>query len=156
VWRSAALWLCLSATLLVTGCGAGAPIPAATTNSHAGGALNVLVGRAQTAFLWLPSGRTSARYPITALSPSRYTFDVAVRAPSSAVFKVVMYTWYGATLSVLDATRGHGCASSRRLTVCVLRFPLLPAQKAGRWSVIVSKRSERPTWVRVAVKFNKR
>lgn len=115
------------------------------------------VGRPQTASLVLPAGRSSAEYRITAPSPAKYEFDVTVTAPASANASVNAYTWYGAVLGILTSTRDlqDGCKRRGSQDVCFARFPLLPAQRAGIWKIVVSKRSGATAKVRVAITFGK-
>jgi hypothetical protein len=117
---------------------------------------SVAVGQPHTASLSLPAGRSSAQYQITAPSPAQYGFDVTVSAPASADAGVSIRTWYGAILSILDSTHDRGvCSRHGSQDVCFERFPLLPAQRAGTWTVVASKRSEPAAKVRVAVVFAK-
>jgi hypothetical protein len=120
----------------------------------------------QGAVLALPVGHTSAEYRITAPSPARYDFDVALNLPTAAHVVVQFRTWYGAVLDILDYKPGEqresstvnnqavGCESAGSRLICVQHYPLLPAQKAGAWTVIVSKRSVPAAMVRIAVKFH--
>jgi hypothetical protein len=118
---------------------------------------SVAVGRPQSAILALPAGRSSAQFRITAPSPAQYEFDVTVSAPASADIGVSIHTWYGAILpSILDSTHDQAWFQVRGLQeTCFEQFPLLPAQRAGTWSVVASKRSEPAAKVRVAVVFAK-
>ena len=115
------------------------------------------VGRSQQASLALPAGHSSAQYRITAPSPAHYAFDVTVSAPVSANVTVNARKWYGTMLSILISTRdlGESCKRQGSQNVCFERFPLLPAQRAGTWTVVASKRSEPAATVRVAVTFAK-
>lgn len=118
---------------------------------------SVAVGRPQSASLALPAGRSSAQFRITAPSPSQYGFDVTVIAPASADIGVSIHTWYGAILpSILDSTHDQAwCRVHGLQETCFEQFPLLPAQRAGTWTVVASKRSEPAAKVRVAVVFAK-
>jgi hypothetical protein len=110
----------------------------------------------QAARLALSAGHSSAQYLITAPSPAQYTFDVSVTAPGSADVVVNIRTWYGALLSILSSTHDQGvCVRRGSEETCFERFPFLPAQLAGKWTVIASKRSGPPATVRVAVTFGK-
>ncbi len=55
-----------------------------------------VIGRPQAANPAMSSGRSSARYVITAPDPARYAFDVSVSAPASVDVAVRIDTWYGA------------------------------------------------------------
>jgi hypothetical protein len=115
------------------------------------------VGRLQAANLILPTGRSSAQYRITAPSPAKYGFDVTVTAPASAKVSVNARTWYGATLGILVSTRDlqEWCKRRGSQDVCFEQFPLLPAQRAGTWTIVASKQSEPAAKVRVAITFAK-
>jgi hypothetical protein len=122
--------------------------------------------RPQAAWLALPTGRSSAHFRITAPSPARYDFDVALNLPAAAHVVVQFRTWYGAALDVLDYRPGEqtesstvnnsdtGCKLAKSRVLCVQHYPLLEAQKAGAWTVVVSKRSVPPAAVRVVVTFH--
>src|SRR5207248_2680155 len=105
----------------------------------------------QSARLPVATGRSTARYVVTAPSPARYGFDVFLNTPLAADIVVEVRTWYGSTLSIFDSRdhRGHDCPVEGSRVVCFLRFPVLPAQKAGRWTVVVTKRSGASAIVRV-------
>ena len=125
--------------LFVGGCtGGGATGHPAGTAGPAG-----VAGRPQVASLPMSAGRSSAQYGITAPDPARYPFDVAVTAPVSVDVSVSIRTWYGAILpSILDSSHDAGsCQARGSEDVCFERFPFLPAQRAGRWTVIAAKRS---------------
>src|SRR5207244_3597136 len=99
--------------------------------------------RPQAASLALRAGHSSARFRITAPSPARYDFDVALNLPAAADIVVQFRTWYGAVLDILDYRPGEqseastvngqatGCRSLGSRLVCVQHYPLLAAQKAG-------------------------
>jgi hypothetical protein len=111
----------------------------------------------QSARLPVATGRSTARFVVTAPSPARYSFDVFLNTPPSADIAVEVRTWYGSTLSIFDSRdhRGHDCPVEGSREICFLRFPLLPAQKAGRWTVVVTKRSGPSAVVSLAVQFRK-
>jgi hypothetical protein len=113
------------------------------------------VGRPQAASLMLPAGRSSARYRITAPSPAQYGFKVTVIAPAAASVSVNARTWYGAVLSILISTRDlrEWCRRLGSQDICFERFPLLPAQRAGTWTIVASKHSEPAAVVRIAIMF---
>jgi hypothetical protein len=64
-------------------------------------------------------------------------------------------TWYGATLGILVSTRDlqGSCTRKNSQDVCSERFPLLPAQRAGNWTIVAAKRSMPAATVRVAITF---
>ena len=114
--------------------------------------------------LRLTKGRSAAQYSINAPSPARYAFDVSADMPRSAALTILLRTSYGAVLTAGEyrpnATSESSTANSERACsvhgprlTCIGHYPLLPAQKAGRWAVVVSKRSQAPASVRVALSF---
>jgi hypothetical protein len=112
------------------------------------------VQRPQASSLVLAAGRSSARYRITAPSPAQYAFTVTVAAPASVDVAVNISTWYGALLSILGSTHQPGsCRPQGTQDLCFERFPFLPAQLAGTWTVIASKQRGPAATVRVAVTF---
>jgi hypothetical protein len=68
--------------------------------------------------------------------------------------RVRMRTANGRLLRILDSTRTSDCRVRRRRSICELYFPILEAQLAGPWTVMVTKRSDPPTNVRVEVTFS--
>jgi hypothetical protein len=144
----------LCATAALDACGGSRSQPPRSTPVTA--RILAIPDHAQAARLRLPVGRTSARYEITAPSPARYGFNVRTVAPVGVAFSVNVRTWYGAVLSIYDtADVGSGCRVTAGVRSCLGRFPLLPAQRAGAWSVVVSKRSSPAATVAVAVTFVK-
>ena len=110
----------------------------------------------QPAELVLSAGRSSARYRITAPSPAKYAFDVSVTAPAAVNVAVNMRTWYGTTLTILDSSHDRAwCRRRGSQDICFLPFPFLPAQLAGKWTVVASKQSGPLATVRVVVTFAK-
>jgi hypothetical protein len=122
--------------------------------------------RAQSALLSLPAGRSSAQYRIAAPSPARYDFDVALDLPTTAHITVQLHTWYGAVLDLLDykpgeqhetsATNGQeGCTVAGSRLRCLQHYPLLASEKAGSWTVVVSKRSAPAAVVHASITFHR-
>ena len=126
--------------------------PAGRTASPAG-----IIGKPQAASLSLRAGRSSVQYEITAPDPARYEFDVAVTAPVSVDVGVGITTWYGAIFpSILDSSHDAGsCQVRRSEDVCFEMFPSLPAQRAGRWTVVAAKRSGPAATIRIVITFVK-
>jgi hypothetical protein len=144
--------LCLAPVCMLSGCGGSQPraIPTATATSR----ILAYPDKTQSARVSLPLGRVSAHFGITAPNPARYVFNVVTVAPTTAAFSVQMRTWYGAVFSIYDsADFGSGCKQHAGRRTCLGRFPLLPAQRAGPWTVVVSKRSAAAATVAVAVTF---
>jgi hypothetical protein len=90
-------------------------------------------------------------------SPAQYEFKVTVIAPASADVGVSVRTWYGAILpSILDSTHDPAwCRTRGSQVACFEQFPLLPAQRAGTWTVVASKQSEPAATVHVTFAFAK-
>jgi hypothetical protein len=126
--------------------------PSGSTASPVG-----VIAKPQAASLPMSAGRSSAQYAITAPDPARYSFDVAVTAPLSVDVGVSIRTWYGAILpSILDSSHDAGsCQARGSQDVCFERFPFLPAQRAGRWTVIAAKRSGPAATIRIVITFVK-
>jgi hypothetical protein len=144
--------LCLASACVLGGCGGSHPraIPTATATSR----ILAYPGKTQSARVSLPLGRTSAHFGITAPDPARYAFNVVTAAPTTTAFSVEMRTWYGAVFSIYDsADYGSECRQRSGRRTCLGRFPLLPAQRAGAWTVVVSKRSAAAATIAVAVTF---
>jgi hypothetical protein len=114
-----------------------------------------VVGRPQAAILHLAAGRSRASYEIVAPSPARYVYTVRVGAPVTSTIGVHIRTWYGERLSVLASSHGEGCRPRGSMDVCVLRFPLLAAERAGAWRMIATKRSGPAADVRISVTFTR-
>jgi len=140
--------LALSAAACTSGGATGHP--AGTTASPVG-----VIGKPQAANLAMSAGRSSAQYGITAPDPARYAFDLAVTAPVSVDVGLSIRTWYGAILpSILDSSHDAGwCQAHGSEDVCFERFPFLPAQRAGHWTVVAAKRSGPAATVRIAITF---
>jgi hypothetical protein len=122
---------------------------------HAG--TTSVTGRPQAANLAMSSGRSSAQYVITAPDPARYGFDVSVTAPASIDVAVSIRTWYGAIFpSILSSSRQSGvCRRRGSEDLCYEVFPLLPAQRAGAWTVVAAKQSGPAATLRIVITFAK-
>ena len=122
---------------------------------HAG--TTSVIGRPQAANLAMSSGRSSAQYVITAPDPARYGFDVSLTAPASIDVAVSVHTWYGAVLpSILSSShQSDVCRLRASEDICFEPFPLLPAQRAGAWTVVSAKHSGPATTVRIVITFAK-
>lgn len=154
VYLAARIGAC-SGALLVAGCGGGGPKSNAGASTR-GPSSTALAGHPQVAVLHLSAGRSTARFTIVALPPAQFAWNARVTAPASADLHVSVLTWYGVKLDVLKSTRnGALCSVSHGRSNCVTSFPLLEAQRAGRWAVVASKRSTAPASVRVAITFSK-
>ena len=147
------------ALLPTAGCNAGSGgsgrRKASTEKSRSTTAAEGLSGRPQVGVLRLPHGPSAGHFKVTALPPPQHTWNVQVAAPARADVGVRIRTWYGQPLNVLNSTRDKAwCKVSNGRSICFLPFPYLEAQRAGVWTVIVSKRSKPPATVRVVVTFN--
>ncbi len=114
--------------------------------------------------LRLTKGRSSGRYTIIAPSPALYAFDVSTDMPRSAALSILLRTSYGAVFTgpeyrpnaTSESSRANSesaCSVHGARLKCVGHYPLLPAQKGGNWTVVVSKRSQAPASVRVGLTF---
>lgn len=141
--------LALSAAACTSGGATGHPV---STASPVG-----LIEKPQAASLSMSAGRSTVQYGITAPDPARYPFDVAVMAPVSVDVGVSIRTWYGAILpSILDSSHDTSpCQARGSEDVCFERFPFLPAQHAGRWTVVAAKRSGPAARIRIVITFVK-
>src|SRR6202035_5803731 len=110
----------------------------------------------QRRLLSLPAGQSSAQLQFAAPSPARYVLDVALDLPATAHIVVELHAWYGAVLDILNYKPGErresssisgqstGCKAAASRLVCVQHYPLLPAQTAGPWTLVVVKRATPP------------
>jgi len=112
----------------------------------------------QAATFVLAAGRSSGQHQITAPSPAIYEFDVTVSAPVSANVSLNARTSSGVMLGLVSSTRDYQDYSCKRhgsQNHCLAHFPVLPAQQGGRWTLLVSKRSNPAATVRVVITFAK-
>lgn len=148
--------ICVMLALAATGCTGGDGNHRSAPNPSTNPARTSAADRPQAASLALPAGRSSAQYQITAPSPAQYEFNETVIAPASADISVSIRTWYGAIFpSILDSTHDPGCQIRGSEVACFEQFPLLPAQRAGTWTVVVSKHSQPAATVHIAFAFEK-
>jgi hypothetical protein len=147
---------CGMVALSVAGC-AGANTAAQHTGGRkTGTTVGAPLPRAAT--FVLAAGRSSGQHQITAPSPATYEFDVSISVPTSANVSLSALTPNGATLSLITSTRDHQdylCRHQGSRDVCLGRFPLLPAQQGGTWTLLASKRSDPGATVRVVITFAK-
>jgi hypothetical protein len=110
--------------------------------------------RPQAVDLRLDAGSASAHHGIVAPSPKHHTFDVRINAPARLNVTVWLRTTYGTWLGVTTSTKNsQGCRTARSQEHCLIRFPILEAQPAGRWTVLASKRSGPAAIVRITITF---
>jgi hypothetical protein len=155
--RLAAVAACGLLTLAVSACTAGSGSDRGSL-SHGKKIVRTdgAVQEPQSAALVLSAGRSSAHYRISAPSPAKYTFDVSVTAPASVNVAVNIRTWYGTTLTILDSSHDRTwCRRRASNDICFLPLPFLPAQLAGKWTVVASKQSGARATVGLVVTFAK-
>jgi len=128
-------------------------------NHHGSGAgTTVAALQPQTATFVLAAGYSSGQHQITAPSPANYEFDVTISASASANVSLNARTSGGVILRLISSTRDYqdySCKGQGSQNVCLGRFPRLPAQRGGTWTLIVSKRSYPAATVRVVITFAK-
>jgi hypothetical protein len=108
----------------------------------------------QSALLRLPAGRSSSRSLLFASDPPTHPFDVHVETAASARLTIDIRTWYGQVLHVLWAASMEAwCHQWGTQARCLIPLPILEAQRAGRWTLIVRKRSQAPVTAEVSVAF---
>ena len=114
-----------------------------------------LARRSHMRFLGLGQGRTTARARITAPPPRHHAFNVRISVrPASADVEAWIQTWYGQRFHFLDSTRKRGrCRFRNFRAVCDVALPRLEAQRGGRWTIVVRKRTQAAANVRVDVVF---
>lgn len=151
----AAVAVCGALALTATACtGAGGNTRGSQSHARAAARTSPALLRPQASSLVLAAGRSSARYRIAAPSPAQYAFTVTVAASAPVDVAVNISTWYGALLSILSSTHDPGsCRRQGTQGLCFERFPFLPAQRAGTWTVAASKQRGPAATVRVAVTF---
>jgi hypothetical protein len=131
------------------------------TDAHhlgSGAGTTVAAMEPQIATFVLPAGHSSEQHQITAPSPAHYEFDVTISAPASANVRLNARTSNGAILGLIGSTRDYqdySCRHQGSQIVCLGRFPLLPAQHGGTWTLLASKRSDPAATARVVITFAK-
>jgi hypothetical protein len=103
--------------------------------------------------LRLAAGASSAQRHFDAPDPRTHTqtIEVAIEPAESPVV-IDFMTTTGSTLHVLSPER-HNCSTEDDRITCIVRFPLLEAQRSGRWTVAASKTNRPPTDVEVRVRW---
>ena len=101
----------------------------------------------------LPQGAATVRERIE-VPPGRYGIDVSAIARDGADLRISFETPYGNRLPVLES-RSPACRIRRPYELCFARLPAREV-RAGRWSILVEKRSPAPASVRVDVMFRGR
>lgn len=101
----------------------------------------------------LPAGRATRRTKIIA-PPGRSAFHSYVVVPGRAHVGVHIVTASGRQLQLVDsATRLGRCGVRPPLRLCYVLIAKRTAPPGGRWTLVVTKRSERPAVVRVDLGF---
>jgi hypothetical protein len=145
---------CTMVALSVAGCTGGRSAAHHTEGRGTGTAVSATTPRA--AIFVLAAGHSSRQHQITAPSLATYEFDVSISAPTSANVSLNALTPNGATLRLISSTRDrqdYSCRHQGSQNVCLGRFPLLPAQRGGIWTLLASKRSDPAATVRVVITF---
>jgi hypothetical protein len=103
--------------------------------------------------LRLAAGASSAQAQFDAPDPRTHmqTIEVDVEPAESPVV-IDFMTTTGSTLHVLGPER-HNCSPEDDRITCIVRFPILEAQRSGRWTVAASKADGPPTDVVVHVRW---
>jgi hypothetical protein len=110
----------------------------------------------------LPKSRSTRRFNITAPDPANHAFAFRIKQrPAAAQVFVKIKTSYG-DLTVFDpnvqpfvSSEAIHCEDQGSSRDCLMRFPSLVAERAGRWTVVVEKLSDGPAEVRVEVEFSR-
>lgn len=103
--------------------------------------------------LRMPTGRVTSRVRITAPA-GRHLFHAYVVVPGRADVALRIETVGGRRLLLLDSTRRFGrCGVRPPLRLCYVRVPRDAAPTGGAWTLVVTKRSEKPAVVRIDVGF---
>jgi hypothetical protein len=101
----------------------------------------------------LPAGPATHRTEITA-PPGRGAFHAYVVVPGRADVSVHLVTASGRRLQLVDSTTRFGrCGVRPPLRLCYVRIAKGTAPPRGRWTLVVTKHSERPAVVRVDLGF---
>jgi len=104
--------------------------------------------------LTMPAGRRTARTRIAAPA-GRHGFDAYVVVPGRADVALRIETAGGRRLLLLDSTSRFGrCGVRPPLRLCYVRVPRDAAPTGGAWTLVVTKRSDKPAVVRVDVGFH--
>jgi len=101
----------------------------------------------------LPAGPATRRTNITA-PPGRNAFHAYVVVPGRADVTVRIVTASVRGLELVDSTTRFGrCGVRPPLRLCYVRIAKAAAPPGGGWTLVVTKRSERPAVVRVDLGF---
>ncbi len=101
----------------------------------------------------LPAGPAMRRAKITT-PPGRNAFHAYVVAPGRADVGVRILSASGRLLQLVDSTTRFGrCGVRPPLRLCYVRIAKAAAPPGGRWTLLVTKRSERSAVVRVDFGF---
>ena len=144
--------LALLVAVCLAGCG-GKTAPSKHVTSELG--MEPGASRAEkTHIVDLGAGRASGSFAIHAPDPRRNTFTVSLSAPAANDVSLAIRTWYGVRLQILTSSRDRGvCERHGSRVACLARFPSLEAQRPGRWTFVVAKRSGAAARVTVQVAF---
>jgi hypothetical protein len=103
--------------------------------------------------LRLDAGSSTARAHFDAPDPRTHaqTIEVTI-APGESPVVIDFTTTTGSTLHVLGLQR-HDCRPEDDRIMCIVRFPILEAQRSGRWTATASKADGPPAAVKVRVRW---
>jgi hypothetical protein len=94
-----------------------------------------------------------ARSPADAPDPRTHTQIIEMSIdPAESPVTIDFTTATGSMLHVLDPER-HDCSRDGERTMCLVRLPILEAQRSGRWTVTASKPDGPATAVAVPVRW---
>jgi hypothetical protein len=103
--------------------------------------------------LRLEAGSTSAQGHFAVPDPRTHVQTIEVTIdPAESPVVIDFTTTTGSTLHVLGPERDN-CSLEDERTMCLVRFPILEAQRSGRWTVTASKPDGPATAVAVRVEW---
>jgi hypothetical protein len=103
--------------------------------------------------LRLEAGSATAQRGFDAPDPRTHTQIIEVTVdPAESPVTIDFTTATGSILHVLGPAR-HDCSRDGERIVCLVRFPILEAQRSGRWTVTASKSNGPVTAVAVRVRW---
>lgn len=109
-----------------------------------------------TRVLHLSAGRGSATWAVQAPDPRRHTVEVRLGSAATADLRVRVRTWYGQTLRLIDwSLTNPACTRRQGRMRCWVILPALEAQKPGRWTFVVEKRSIPEARITLSVMFGR-
>ena len=108
-----------------------------------------------SAHLDLAAGERAVSFHVSAPDPNTYSFVVYVSMSRRSVLNVGLRTQPGEVLHVLSRERTkQACRMSAGGWRCKVIFPVLEAQPAGQWTMLVRKLSQPPVRLEFRVVFS--